>query len=98
MSINNYPLQYRSLALMIMGWSICGVAQNASSFLFAYYSTTFQLETQHNGYLMAMMALFASASIIISGPLAGRFGQIPVMMAGFLIAALAALGLSLIHI
>ncbi len=94
--MKQYQYQWRALLLMTMAWAFSGLAHNCVSFLFPYFSETFGLGSQHNGYLTATLALFWTISILVCGKKADQLGQVKVMVPGLLAgaAALALLSLS----
>lgn len=87
--MKRYPFQWRALLLMVLAWGFAGLVHNCVSFLFPYFSESFQLNTAHNGYLTGTLAFFWTLSILFCGQLADRFGQVKVMVPGLLLGALA---------
>lgn len=83
-----YLYQWRALVLMVLAWGIAGLVHNCVSFLFPFFSETFYLSTEHNGYLTGTLAFFWTLSILYYGPLADKRGQIRVMVPGLLISGL----------
>lgn len=87
--MKSYPYQWRALCLMVLAWGFAGLVHNCVAFLFPYFSVEFQLDTAHNGYLAAVLALFWTLSILICGPKANTLGQVQVMVPGLFLGAVA---------
>lgn len=92
--MKRYPYQWRALVLMVLAWGFAGLVHNCVSFLFPYFSESFQLGTAHNGYLTGTLAFFWTLSILYCGPLADRCGQVKVMVPGLLLGGVALIALS----
>ena len=80
---------------MVLAWGFAGLVHNCVAFLFPYFSVEFQLDTAHNGYLAAVLALFWTLSILICGPKANTLGQVQVMVPGLFLGAVALAALAL---
>ena len=80
---------------MVLAWGFAGLVHNCVSFLFPYFSKTFQLGTAHNGYLTGTLAFFWTLSILYCGPRADKIGQVKVMVPGLLLGGVALVVLSL---
>ena len=93
--MKSYPYQWRALCLMVLAWGFAGLVHNCVAFLFPYFSVEFQLDTAHNGYLAAVLALFWTLSILICGPKANTLGQVQVMVPGLFLGAVALAALAL---
>ena len=93
--MKSYPYQWRALCLMVLAWGFAGLVHNCVAFLFPYFSVEFQLDTAHNGYLAAVLALFWTLSILICGPKANTLGQVQVMVPGLFLGAVALVALAL---
>ena len=83
--MKQYAYQWRALLLMVLAWGFAGLVHNCVSFLFPYFSETFQLGTAHNGYLTGTLAFFWTLSILYCGPRADKIGQVKVMVPGLLL-------------
>jgi len=92
-----YPNQWRVLSLMTMAWAFSGLVHNCIAFLFPFFSVTYQLGTEHNGYLTATLAFFWTISILICGKKAERYGQIQVMLPCLSAGALALIGMGVVQ-
>ena len=93
--MKQYAYQWRALLLMVLAWGFAGLVHNCVSFLFPYFSKTFQLGTAHNGYLTGTLAFFWTLSILYCGPRADKIGQVKVMVPGLLLGGVALVVLSL---
>lgn len=93
--MNRYRYQWRSLFLMVVAWSVAGIAHNCVAFLFPFFSKTFALGTGHNGYLSGTLAFFWVLAILFGGRLAEKLGQIRVIFPGLLLGGAALVILSL---
>lgn len=92
--MKRFPYQWRALVLMVLAWGFAGLVHNCVSFLFPYFSESFQLSTAHNGYLTGTLAFFWTLSILYCGPLADRCGQVRVMVPGLLLGGAALIALA----
>lgn len=92
--MKRYPYQWRALVLMVLAWGFAGLVHNCVSFLFPYFSESFQLGTAHNGYLTGTLAFFWTLSILYCGPLADRYGQVRVMVPGLILGGVALVALA----
>lgn len=92
--MKRYPYQWRALVLMVLAWGFAGLVHNCVSFLFPYFSESFQLGTAHNGYLTGTLAFFWTLSILYCGQLADRYGQVRVMVPGLILGGVALVALA----
>ena len=92
--MKRYPYQWRALVLMVLAWGFAGLVHNCVSFLFPYFSESFQLGTAHNGYLTGTLAFFWTLSILYCGQLADRYGQVRVMVLGLILGGVALVALA----
>lgn len=92
--MKRYPYQCRALVLMVLAWGFAGLVHNCVSFLFPYFSESFQLGTAHNGYLTGTLAFFWTLSILYCGQLADRYGQVRVMVPGLILGGVALVALA----
>jgi sugar phosphate permease len=83
------------IVLMGMAWGVAGMAHNSPPLLFPFFSEEFGMTTQSNGYLASTLSCCWVASILISGTVGPRVGNIKYLLVCFLLAAAALLGVSM---
>lgn len=80
--------------VMSLAWGIAGMAHNATPLLFPFFSDTFQMTPQNNGYLASTLSGCWVISILVSGIAAPKIGNLKYLLACFLLTAAALLLLS----
>lgn len=92
--MQKYKYQWYILFLMMLVWGGGGIAHNCITYLFPYFSKSFLLGMEHNGYLSGILALFWCMSILICGKLLAYFKAKNIMCCGILLASVSFLFLS----
>lgn len=83
------------VVLMALAWGVAGIAHNATPLLFPFFADQFGLTTQSNGYLASTFSGCWVISILVSGIVGPKIGNIKYLTGCFILAALAIIGISL---
>jgi sugar phosphate permease len=81
--------------LMALAWGVAGMAHNSTPLLFPFFSEEFGMTTQSNGYLASTLSCCWVISILVSGTLGPRVGNIRYLLVCFILAAAALTGISM---
>ena len=77
------------VVLMALAWGVAGMAHNATPLLFPFFSEEFGMTTQSNGYLASTFSCCWVISILVSGTVGPRIGNIRYLFICFIVAAAA---------
>lgn len=94
---NRYQYQWQVVAVLFLTWGFCGLARSSIPFLFPFFAPEFALTEAHNGYLASIVALFWALAIMTLGGLAGKIGQVKVMLPGLCFGGVALLLMSMVQ-
>lgn len=83
------------VVLMALAWGVAGMAHNATPLLFPFFSEEFGMTTQSNGYLASTFSCCWVISILVSGTVGPRIGNIRYLFICFIVAAAALFGISM---
>lgn len=81
--------------LMALAWGAAGIAHNATPLLFPFFSDEFSMTTQSNGYMASTFSACYVISILVSGIVGPKVGNIKYLLGSFLLAAIAIFTISM---